>query len=368
MKILCVADGIPVDYTVQLANSLSKKGLDVNIMLNYQDFDEFDEFLENNVNKLLKNKIKSLYDIKYNIKLFFDILNKIKELKPDIIHLQEGNLFWILILIFVKEYSLITTFHDIMLHPGRNKLNIFITQIVRFFLIKKSKYIFVHGKKLKNDFMLEYKYPKEKIIVISMGEINVSPFKKYFNENITEDNSILFFGWIAPRKGLKYLIESEKYIKREINDFKIVIAGKVGGDGQYYKECMDLIGNNSNFKVYPHFISWIDGACLLQKCNMVVLPYVEVSQSGVIPTAYGFEKPVIITNVGSMPEIVDEGETGYIVPPKDSKSLAKAIIKLLKNNKMRKRMGQNAHKKLVTDLSWEKISNITIEVYQKALK
>jgi glycosyltransferase involved in cell wall biosynthesis len=72
----------------------------------------------------------------------------------------------------------------------------------------------------------------------------------------------------------------------------------------------------------------------------VVLPYVEASQSGVVPTAYGFKKPIIATNVGSIDEIVDDGKTGLIVPCQDPRALAEAIIKLLNDDELRKKWGK----------------------------
>ena len=101
---------------------------------------------------------------------------------------------------------------------------------------------------------------------------------------------------------------------------------------------------------------------------MVVLPYVEATQSAVIPIAYVFGKPVVVTNVGALSEVVEQGKTGFIVPPKDEKLLAEAVIKLLKNDKLRKEMGKNAYKFAMTELSLDKIANMTIEVYKKAIR
>jgi glycosyltransferase involved in cell wall biosynthesis len=97
------------------------------------------------------------------------------------------------------------------------------------------------------------------------------------------------------------------------------------------------------------------------------LPYIEASQSGVIPTAYGFKKPVVVTSAGSIPEIVDDGITGFIVPPKDVNALAEAIIKLLKDRELRRKMGENAYKKLKKDLSWDNIAEKTIQVYKETI-
>jgi starch synthase len=107
---------------------------------------------------------------------------------------------------------------------------------------------------------------------------------------------------------------------------------------------------------------------LLQRSSVVVLPYIEASQSGVIPTAYGFKKPVVVTDVGSVPEAVEEGKTGFVVPTRDSEALAHAVIRLLKDEKLRRQMGENAYKKLKEDFSWDNIAQRTLEVYRKAIQ
>ena len=115
--------------------------------------------------------------------------------------------------------------------------------------------------------------------------------------------------------------------------------------------------NKENFIVHNYRISYQEGAELFQRSSVIVLPYIEGSQSGVIPTAYSFKKPVVVTDVGSIPEIVDDGVTGLIVPARNSDELAKAIIKILNDNTLRKNMGERAYIKLKTDLSWDNIED-----------
>ena len=118
-----------------------------------------------------------------------------------------------------------------------------------------------------------------------------------------------------------------------------------------------------SFIVINRYIPYREGAKLFQRCSVVVLPYIEGSQSGVVFPAYAFKKPVVVTDVGSLPEIVDDGITGFVVSPRDPRALAEKIILLLENEKLRRKMGKNAYKKLKTDLSWDKISEI-IEIYE----
>ena len=95
-----------------------------------------------------------------------------------------------------------------------------------------------------------------------------------------------------------------------------------------------------------------------------MLPYTEASQSGVIPTAYGFKKPVVVTGAGSLPEIVDDGKTGYIVPPRDPEALAGAIVSLLGDPEACRRMGEQGYMKLKTDMAWSAIAQSILSVYE----
>jgi glycosyltransferase involved in cell wall biosynthesis len=100
----------------------------------------------------------------------------------------------------------------------------------------------------------------------------------------------------------------------------------------------------------------------------VVLPYIDASQSGIIPLAYSFKKPVVVTDVGSIPESVDDGVTGFIVPPKDPAALAEAILKLLEDEKLRRTMGENGYRKLKSELSIDIAAKEILKVYIKALE
>jgi glycosyltransferase involved in cell wall biosynthesis len=98
-----------------------------------------------------------------------------------------------------------------------------------------------------------------------------------------------------------------------------------------------------------------------------VLPYIEASQSGVIPMAYTYGKPVIATTVGGLPESVVDGCTGYLVPPRDERALAEAILELLNDPSTRHRMGVNGQIKLKIENSAETVAAQTLEVYAQAL-
>ena len=185
------------------------------------------------------------------------------------------------------------------------------------------------------------------------------PERTYLNS----PNTVLFFGRIWAYKGLEVLIEAEPLITREVPDARIVIAGRGDSLDQYQQTMV----NPGHFELHNHYIPNEMVAELFQSASIVVLPYLEASQSGVIPIAYAFGKPVVATNVGGIPDVVDHGQTGYLVPPNDPASLAKAVIALLTDRRARLEMGQKAQEKARRDLSWTSIAEQTIHVYEKAM-
>ena len=127
-----------------------------------------------------------------------------------------------------------------------------------------------------------------------------------------------------------------------------------------------MMAHPERFEVHNEFVSRDLSADLFRRASVVVLPYTEASQSGVLAFAYTFGKPVVVTDVGSLPEVVDEGETGLVVPPKDTQALAEAVVSVLSNPEKRRAMGEKAYLKATTDLSWDRIAEQTMGVYEEA--
>ena len=296
-----------------------------------------------------------------NILMMRTIVNTIKRHKPDILHIQEnGHPWFFLAFPFLKKNPIIDTFHDPKPHLGENTLRF---QLKIRSSLKHSTQFIVHGNKLKKDMIEYYDISEDLIHVIPLG--NLSIIKNWqtmvFNEN---PNTVLFFGRISKYKGLEYLIQAETLISKEIPDVKIIIAGKRDKFNKYEK----MIINKDRFIIKNYIISNEEISELFQKASLIVLPYLEATQSGIIPLAYVFGKPVVVTNVGALSDVVENGKTGFIVPPKNPKALADAVIKLLRYDKLRKEMGKNAYNFAMTELSWDRIAEMTIEVYKKAIR
>lgn len=290
------------------------------------------------------------------------IINKIK---PDLIHVTTPYpVINIMVRFFyAKRYPLLVTVHDPKPHLGEVKYNwrsIF-TDFFHILLVKKANRIIVHSEKHKNELM-ERGISCRKIAVIPHGDYSF--FTKYRKNTLPEKNCILFFGRIIQYKGLEYLIKAVPLISKEIPSIKIIIAG--AGNFSEYQKLIDSV-SNCHFEVHNYVIPNEMVAELFERAELLILPYLEATQSGPLHIAYAFKKPVVCTNVGALPEVVENGKTGLIVPPEDIETLAEAIIKLLKDDGLRKKMGDNAHRKMKEEMSWEIIADKTIEVYKEII-
>lgn len=347
------------DYVINLANLMSEKE-ETYLFLPITTPKSYIDFIDNEVNVYFFEMPKTMFSL-HTVSIVNDILKRINSIKPDIIHFQTTSHILFLFLLY-RKYKLMATFHDVKIHEGEKS---FLFKLTAYSAAKLSKKVFVHGERLKNLIKEEYNLPENKVCIVPLGEnemIKLSLFKSYEMKNLKEDgNLILFFGRIYKYKGLECLIKAEPLITKEIPNAKIIIAGR----GENFRIYEDMMVNKNNFVVYNEFISFKKGAELFQRSSIVVLPYLEASQSGVVPIAYGFKKPVIISNVGSLPEVVEDNKTGLIIPSKDHVALAEAIIKLMKTPNLRKKMGIYAYEKQKHENSCEITAKKTYNAYKE---
>lgn len=365
MRIVLMIDWF-LYYSVELANALSKEHevmlitRDHNLEISSPDSPiDLDEFLDECLNRnIVREKLR--YRPK-NLRNFLEVLRvfkKIKAFNPDVIHIQE-SMDWRIILTakMIGFDKVVLTVHDVVWHLGEEASRIHHRYLISF-MRTKAKKIIVHGENLRGQFLSRYKGSKSKIYVIPIGVFPI--YLNWDDESIEEEkNTILFFGRFNKYKGIDMLIKAEPLITKEIPDARIIIAGR----GEELSKYDNLITKKRQFEIHNRFISNAEVAKFFRRAAVVVLPYIEASQSGVIPIAYAFGKPVVVTNVGSIPEVVEDGKTGFIVPPRNPEDLANAVIKILKNKKLKKTMSKNVLAKASTELSWSHIAKKTTEIY-----
>ena len=156
--------------------------------------------------------------------------------------------------------------------------------------------------------------------------------------NIAEDtNVLLFFGLIRPYKGLQHLLDALKLIKDEDPEnrrkLKLLIAGDFSGSRPEYDEKIAALGIGDLLDITDGHIPISEVEKFFAASDLVVLPYEDATQSGVIQVAYSFDRPVLATRVGGLPDVVFDGETGYLVEPKRPDLIAASIKDFFDNDR-----------------------------------
>lgn len=251
-----------------------------------------------------------------NYRALFLLSRELKLIKPDIVHINSGYPILLPVYFLFSFYHSVVTVHDAIPHEGERLLKRIFHKIQMLAFSLFFKKIIVHSELIKNQ--LPFFVHKVKVYV--MPHVSY----RYLASDASADQrqehsvfSVLFFGRILKYKGLEYLIEAFKGL--DSLKYKLVIAG----EGR-----IDCEIANKNISVINTYIKDEEMVELFHQANIVVLPYVTASQSGVAKLALAFNKPVIATNVGSIADEVKDGINGLIIPPCSSESLREAIIRI----------------------------------------
>ena len=143
---------------------------------------------------------------------------------------------------------------------------------------------------------------------------------------------MLFFGYIRQYKGLMNIIEALPLIRKQINSAHLLVVGEFYDNPQPYLDAIKQLDLGTNITIINEYVANEAVHLYFTAANLAVLPYNEATQSGILSIAYGFAKPVVVTDVGGLAELVDDGKTGFIVPPHDIPKLANSIIRYFKEN------------------------------------
>lgn len=142
---------------------------------------------------------------------------------------------------------------------------------------------------------------------------------------------ILFFGFIRDYKGLDILLEAMSYKSLKESNIQLIVAGEYYSNEQTYLDLIEKYQIRDKVELFTEFIPNEDVAKYFGAADLVVQPYKTATQSGITQIAYHFEKPMIVTDVGGLKEIVPEGKVGFVVKPK-AEELAKAIVKFYESD------------------------------------
>jgi glycosyltransferase involved in cell wall biosynthesis len=295
-----------------------------------------------------------------------------------IVHFQDRLplLFLFLPFLKLKGKQICWELHDVDILPFskglRGKLEVLFVKLITqpSVLARYADKIIVHSSTLKKQLVTKG-VDEDKIYVILHFDycyLLNSNTSIRSDELILSSNYILFFGDIVPWKGIDVLINATRIVrKRTTENFKVLLAGKAYRKNVSYFQ--DLTQEDYEYICIRN--KWVTSSeipVIFKNAIFLVLPYTkafEGSVSGVVPLAYTFSKPVIVSNVGSMAEYVEHNKTGFIFEPGNSVQLAEYIIQLIEDNSKCIEMGRNAYQKMLHEMSLERCSYMINDLYDK---
>jgi len=362
--------GVEVELTFCFALNRKYESIvdftDINTDTGFLPKEKTEEILPPGIKKYLTDISTVSFFIFYNLKLrsfrnfglSFSLIKKLKNY--DIIHFNGTNGVLPILIFLLRKKRLVFTIHDIIGHSGEKKRFNFAERLNKYII--NSKYPLI-VQNLQDYKFLNQKYSEisPKFKFIPFGVLDV--YREFKNNKVTAPSSdLLFFGRISPYKGIEYLISAIEILKSKGITINAVIAGN--GPVNFKTDHLEGL----NIVLINRYINNEELVALIEHTKVVVCPYTDATQSGVVMTAFAFNKPVIASSVGSFTEVIKDGITGFLVPPKDSNALATKIEQLISDPDLLEKMQHNIQSiTTIGEYSWSQISMKMQELYGSML-
>jgi glycosyltransferase involved in cell wall biosynthesis len=291
----------------------------------------------------------------------------IKDSRPDIVHVQEMfDYSYDLRCLSAKLPGLVTTIHDVKPHPGDGHAAPGL-QYTKAIGCWRSRRLIVHTTAMRSQLSRRFLINEKRIDVIPHGELGSLYKRAARSAGVSvaprDPFTILFFGRIWRYKGLQYLLEAFPQIKRTVPGARLLICGR----GSDLDANRDTIARLPDVEVHDHFVPAHDVAGLFERASVVVLPYIEASQSGVSAIGFTTGAVVVASRVGGLAELIKDKESGVLVTPRSVSELADAITELLADRANQERIRRCAAALGSSVLSWDVIAEKTMETYSRVL-
>lgn len=352
-------------YTSLMYQALSKK-FDVE-MISYKM--QYPRFLFRKEQKDYRNDMFQVKEAQFLIHTAnpMNIINtarKIKKMHPDLVIMQWWHPYFapcycILEAALGKGIKKMFVCHNVFPHE-RFPMDRFLTRMT----LKKADYFLVHSRSDGADLLTikpdaHYRqnphptYNAFQIRNMTKTQAREALVRLSGKRNLN-GKLLLFFGFVREYKGLKHLIQAMPAIREQLDDVTLLVVGAFGSDKEDYLRLIEQNQVQDCIEVIDGYTPDNEVEIYFSACDMVVLPYESATQSGIVQIAYGFEKPVLVTNVGGLPDVVTDNRTGYVVEPRNPRQLADAVVRFYRDG-MEEIFAENV-KKEAHRFSWDRLT------------
>jgi glycosyltransferase involved in cell wall biosynthesis len=325
------------DYTISFANGVARS-LPVTVAVPRRRYEGLADFFDPSVDLRLLDWPR--HRSPSNPRFVAELVRLARRERPSVVHLLSNNTLWLnLALPLLGRAPIVTTVHDVDVHPGDSEtaaLPRWATDLV----VRQSDDIVVHGAGLRRAAIARFRKSADRVHVLPHPSIGryAQLARRQGLVRQSRGFTVLMFGRIYAYKGLLHLLEAEALLGGRIPDLRLVIAGR-GDDPRSHGAAM---GDPRRYDIRNRFIEDAEVAQLFIDADVVALPYVEASQSGVLNVAAAFGKPVVVTDVGELRATVEPNRLGLVVPPGNPSALAEALAQLAADPGLARDLGNRA--------------------------
>lgn len=352
-------------YTSLMYQALSKK-FDVR-MISYKM--QYPRFLFRKEQKDYRNDMFEVKEAQFLIHTanplnIIHIAHKIKKMRPDVVIMQWWHPYFapcyrILEAALGKRTKKMFVCHNVFPHE-RFPMDRFLTRMT----LKKADYFLVHSQSdgadlltIKPDACYRQNphptYNAFQIRNLTKAQARDELMRLSGKKSLT-GKLLLFFGFVREYKGLRYLIQAMPAIREQLDDITLLVVGAFGSDKEDYLHLIEQNQVQDCVEVVDGYTPDNEVEVYFSASDMVVLPYESATQSGIVQIAYGFQKPVLVTSVGGLPDVVTDNSTGYVVEPRNPRQLADAVVRFYQDG-MEETFVENV-KKEAHRFSWDRLT------------
>jgi len=365
MKLLLLSDPNAV-HTIKWAKSLAQNGIEILIFglgnLDVKDYEGVSNIQIITLNQNITRNEGSLFKLKY-LKALPLLKKIIKDFKPDIIHAHYASSYGLIgALSGYHPFILSVWGSDVFSFPLKSPFH---KMLLKYNLKRADKILstsYVMAKETK-------KYTTKDIEVTPFG-IDLEQFKPMEVENLFDKNDIVIgtVKTLEEKYGIEYLIRAFKIVCDKYPELalKLLIVGGGSLENKLKKLAKELKIDDKTvftgkvpFKDVPKYQNMLSLSVFVSDSESFGVAVIEASAC---------EKPVIVSNVGGLPEVVEDGITGIIVPSRNPQKTAEAIEKLILNESLRKQMGKNGRERVKKLYNWDDNVKQMIKIYNDLLK
>jgi glycosyltransferase involved in cell wall biosynthesis len=260
-----------------------------------------------------------------------------------------------------RRLPLVIAVHDPEPHSGERNWR---KTLARRIAYPRARRFVLHNHALAMPFASQHGLQASNIDTVRLGAYGV--VAEWPGEDETPTPTVLFFGRISRYKGLEVFYDAAPRIADRIPGVRFVVAGRpVGG---YVPPAAPRLGGGAVMDVRARYLSTGEAAGLFRAASVVVCPYLDATQSGVVLTAFAFGVPVVATTTGGLPEYVIHNRRGILVPVGDAAALADAVCRILEDATLASRLRDEIVAAHTDGLSWRHTADALMRTYATALR